>query len=448
MQLFTLAILGCVMVCDFLVQSLALPPILRFLPECISCIVILYVLIAGTRDRFQFVAPKYWFVFIMLAVVVACGIINNNPGAGPMISGARFYFRATPLFFLAAVLPMSDENLMRQLKLLLYFGFLQLPVAMYQRWIILDQDRFSGDDVRGTLIESGILSMFLICAALVLVGLVLKRRIGNVWFLVLFLILLFPTTINETKVTVIFLPIGLFVTVMVGAQPGKRLRYAALGMTALMVFGAIFIPIYDLMEEKNPYKVSIVDFFTNEKELNKYLVSNTKSSGAGVGSSKHAHRAEAMVVPVKYLAKDPVRFAFGLGLGNVSPSNIGKNFEGNYYGLFQNLLELSFTYFVLEFGVLGVVLIGALFWMVFWDSVKVARSDDSLTAGIASGFAGVVCVFLISTIYNNFHLFTSVTFLYWYFAGVICARAMALRRGAVRVPQSALQTQLTTARFT
>ena len=46
--------------------------------------------------------------------------------------------------------------------------------------------------------------------------------------------MLLPTTINETKVTVIFLPLGLLVTLIAGAEPGKRLRYAGLTLIALM----------------------------------------------------------------------------------------------------------------------------------------------------------------------------------------------------------------------
>jgi len=133
---------------------------------------------------------------------------------------------------------------------------------------------------------------------------------------------------------------------------------------------------------------------------------------------------------LQYLAKDPVRLAFGLGLGNVSPSNIGKSFEGSYYRLFRNLLISSFAFFLLEFGLLGVMLIGALFWMVFSDSLTVARRDDTLTGALAAGWTGVVAIFLVATLYNAFHFFTSVTYLYWYLSGIICARAMALRRDA------------------
>ena len=130
MQAFAMAMICCVTLSDFLVQQFKLPVVLRFLPEMFSAIVIVYVLIAGTRDRFRLVAPKYWLIFAALVLVVICGIINNNPGSGPLISGMRFYFRAAPLFFFAMVLPMTEAQLKRQIMLLLGIGFLQLPITV------------------------------------------------------------------------------------------------------------------------------------------------------------------------------------------------------------------------------------------------------------------------------------------------------------------------------
>jgi hypothetical protein len=428
MQAFILAMFCVAMLNDYLIQLLELPPIARFVPELMSAVVILYVFVAGTRDRFRLVAPKYWLIFAAMAVVILCGIINNSPGAGPVISGMRFYFRGAPFFFLAAVLPMSEEQIMRQLKLLLGLAFLQLPVAGYQRWLVYDAGKFSGDSVQGTLMDSGILSMVLICGVLILTGLLLRHRISVLRYVVLFLILLIPTTINETKVTVVFLPLGLFVTLMVGSARGKRLRYAGMALTLLVAFGAIFVPVYNMFEEHNHYKVDIVDFFTNPQELDKYLAGTGQRETVGLGTRKMVHRGEAITFPLQYLAKDPALLAFGLGLGNVSPSNLGRNFQGSYYSLFQNILVISFAYFLLEFGILGVLLIGMLFWLVFADSLAVARSDDGLLGAVAAGWTGVISVFLIATVYTDFHYFTSVTFLYWYISGIICARRMSMGR--------------------
>src|ERR1700722_7585298 len=155
MQIFTLILIICVMLSDYLVKTFTLPTVLRFLPEAMSAVVVVYVLLAGTRDRFRLVAPKYWFTFGALAIVIVCGIINNAAEVGPMLSGMRFYLRAVPLFFLPAVLPLSDDQLKRQLKWLLAVSILQVPVAVYQRWVVQSEGRFTGDDVRGTIGDSG-----------------------------------------------------------------------------------------------------------------------------------------------------------------------------------------------------------------------------------------------------------------------------------------------------
>jgi hypothetical protein len=433
MQSFMLVVTCLVMFGEFAVNYFALPPILRFLPEAASAVLMLYVIFAGTRDRFSLVAPKYWVVFIALAIVIVCGVLNSFSGPGPTLSGARYFLRAVPLFFLPAVLPMSDAALKRQLKVLLVLCLVQVPISMYQRWVIMQAGRFSGDDVRGTLLDSGILSMVEIGAVLVLSGLLMKGRIGKLTFGVLFLTLLIPTAIDETKATVLLLPVGLMVTLVMGAAPRNRLKYAGLGLAALVTFGAIFVPVYNKMEENNPVKryKDITNYFTNEKNLNKYM-----SSGVGgVGTKLNIRRGDAIMVPLQFLAKDPVTLAFGLGLGSVAPASLGKNSEGPYFGLFQNFIIISFTYFVLQVGLFGVSIILYLFWMVFRDTLWVAHRDDGLAGAIAAGWTGVVALYAISVFYNVYHDFASVTYLYGYFSGVICARRVWL----TRQPQPAVQ---------
>jgi hypothetical protein len=255
----------------------------------------------------------------------------------------------------------------------------------------------------------------------------MRNRIGKLTYAVLFLLLLLPTTINETKATVVFLPMAMAVTVLFAAKRGKRLRYAGVGVLALAAFGALFVPIYNMMEVHNPFKEErdVLNFFTSEKQLSSYLSSNV----TGVGTAKDVRRGDAVVVPLQFLSTDPARLAFGLGLGSVSPSNFGKNFEGPYFQLFKQFLIMSFVFFVLEFGVLGVLMIGALFWMVFADTLVVAREDDSLVGALAAGWTGVVSVFGLGIGYTLLHQFTSMTYLYWYFAGIICARRAWLARG-------------------
>jgi hypothetical protein len=77
-------------------------------------------------------------------------------------------------------------------------------------------------------------------------------------------------------------------------------------------------------------------------------------------------------------------------------------------------------------------LIGVLFWMMFSDTLTVARQDRSLVGVVAIGWTGVVVIFALDIVYTIFHEFVSVTYLYWYFAGLICARCVALAKDRVK----------------
>jgi hypothetical protein len=424
MQAIVLLIICCVTLTDFIVKLFDLPTVVHFLPELLSAIVTLYVVIAGTRDRFRLVAPKYWFAFGAFAVLILCGAINSGAGTGSMLSGMRFDLRAIPLFFLPAVLPTSEQQLKRQLNLLLALAFLQVPVAVYQRWIVISEGRYSGDSVQGTLMDSGILSIFLIAVVLVLTGLALRRRIGKLKYILLIALLLFPSVINETKGTLVLLPVALMVTLIMGGEQGKRLRYAGFAALGLVAFVAFFVPVYNMMEEHNPYKSEkdITNYVTNQNQLSRYMSSDV----SGVGTIKDVRRGDAIAVPLQFLSRDPAELAFGLGIGSVSPSNFGKKFEGSYFLLFQKFLITSFTFFLLEFGIFGVIVIAVLFWLVFMDTLAVAQLDDSLIGGIAAGWTGVVALIALGIVYTILHEFVSVTYLASYFTGVICARRVSL----------------------
>jgi hypothetical protein len=164
--------------------------------------------------------------------------------------------------------------------------------------------------------------------------------------------------------------------------------------------------------------------------MEKYMVSKK----VGIGTVAPLRRGDALKVPVEYLARDPIRLAFGLGLGNASKSNLGTAFTGNYYGLFQSFVILSFTVFILELGLLGTALVFLLYWLIFRDSVAVARSDPGLVGSIAVGWIGTVVIITMATFYTDIHVFASLSYLFWYFSGIIAARRMNL---AVELSRSA-----------
>lgn len=437
MHYLILAVIIAASLIDQLTAHHVLPKPLAFLPEALSGIAILYVVAIGARQRFQYVRAQYWLVFGAMAAVMVCGAIANSVVPGPLVAGMRYYLRAIPFFFLPAVYEFKDWQIRQQLRLLLLVGVLQLPVAIYQRMIVMRQFRFSGDSVVGTLVDSSVLSIYLICAVCILTALFLRQRVSKVTYFALFFYLLAATTINETKGTLILLPIGLLTVVLVGAPAAKRLRIFALTVALFIGFLAGFIPIYDYLERNNPYYIGIEQFFTNEKKVDQYL-----DTHSGVGTHTQAGRIDAIVVPLSRLSRDPVQLAFGLGIGNASHSSLGPQFIGEYYPLYAGFLVSSFSIFILEIGTLGTALVFVLYWMIFRDSTALARTEDSLTGWIAIGWSGIVALVVVATPYKNMHIYVSLSYLFWYFSGIIAARRMRLAYGEETARSSQANTAL------
>jgi hypothetical protein len=423
MHYLILAIIVAVSLIDQLTIDNILPKPLAFVPELLSGLVVLYVVAFGARQRFQYVRAQYWLVFVALVAVIVCGAFANAVAPGPLFAGIRYYMRAIPLFLLPAVFEFKDWQIRQQLRLLLFVGLMQLPIAAYQRMVVMRANRFTGDLVYGTLLDSSVLSIYLICAVCVLTGMFLRQRISKIKYFALFFYLLAATTINETKGTLILLPIGLVVTVLIGAPPAKRLRLAALAVGLFVIFVSGFAVIYDYVQNvHNPYYTSIGDFFLNEKKLDRYV-----DTHSGVGALKNSvGRVDSITVPLRELSRDPAQLAFGLGIGNASHSSLGPQFIGAYFPLFQGFLVSSFSTFLLEIGVLGTALVFVLYWLIFRDATVVARTDKSLTGWIAIGWAGIAVLTAFATPYKTIHIYASLSYLFWYLSGLIAARRMRL----------------------
>jgi cell division protein FtsW (lipid II flippase) len=242
-------------------------------------------------------------------------------------------------------------------------------------------------------------------------------------FLLLFFVLLFPTTIDETKATVVFLPLGLMMTIIAASPPGKRLKILAGGTFLLASFAAILIPIYAAMNAHGITKErqeGLLEFFSDPKQVTTYL--NDKKD-IGLGGHRLVGRGTAIKFPLQYLARDPVHLAFGLGIGNASHSALGEAYTGEYYELFQYFVVSAAAAFLLEIGVMGTALVLLLYWFVYSDALAVMKSDsDPLTGAIAAGWIGVVCVMGLATFYNVTHAQVAFSYPYWYLSGLIAAR--------------------------
>ncbi|HEY6456419.1 MAG TPA: hypothetical protein VIY90_14190 [Steroidobacteraceae bacterium] len=406
-----------------------LPVYAKYLPDVLSMVVAIYVVAAGTQQRFRYLNGKYLVAFGALTVVIVCGVLVNDDQPGPVLSGLRYYLRAIPFFFLPVVVDFGERQIVKYLVMIATLSLVQVPVAIYQRYTIYIWSRFSGDDVRGTLMHSGVLTIFLISVLCVATALMLRGRLGKMAYGALLLLLLIPMSINETKVTVFLLPIGLLITSIMSAPPKKRIRVTMAGVALIVVAGAVFIPIYDFFATAHVYgraegaEESIGQMFTDKNFFGNYLDAKTQ-----IGTDKtEAGRVDALTAPLASFSDDPVRLAFGLGVGNASTSPLGAQFVGRYqrsYGIFAS--ETTAATFLVETGVLGLALVLLLHFLVLQDTLVLARQGEQLLGVIACGWTGAWIVITIGNFYIPCHIYDSVSFLPWFFSGLIAARRQRL----------------------
>lgn len=416
------AMIIAVLTSGWLVQAWQFPRLIKLLPEAISAIVVLVVVALGVRDRFRDVRPAYWLAFGLMALAMLCGAIANNVESGAIVTGLRNFVRAMPLFLLPAVYRFSDRQVRSQLLLLLVLCVPQLPLAILQRRNAMHYGNPSGDEVVGTLLLSGTLSIFLIGAACVLTGFYLRKRIPLRWYVPLFLLLLAPTMINETKVSVVLLPVGLLIAFLLGAEPRAKLKGLLSATVVLTMFGALFVPVYDYFIVQRQHGVPLAQFFTEKEEVERYMGGNAPLGARKVG------RADAILVPLKHNAEDPVELALGLGMGNASTSSLGRQFAGAYGYQMEPYVKSSASVLILETGLLGLLIALFVNWLVYADARVVARRGEGVVATLAVGWAGVAAIMAISTFYANLIAHEAISYLFWYFSGLIAAERVRLAR--------------------
>jgi hypothetical protein len=332
----------------------------------------------------------------------------------------RTYFKQFPFFLLPAVYDFSEEQFKKQLQFILPLLILQCPLAVYQR-LFQFRASMTGDVITGTLDISSVLSITLICSIAVIFALYLKKRIGFKLFLIIACCLFLPTTLNETKGTLVLLPLALILPAffLQGEGNSKTKSFLTTALIGLL-FISTFIPIYDhFMKPRLGY--SVLDFFQDKSKVEGYLY-----RGAREDETKKIRRGDAIVLAQKNLSKDPLTLAFGLGMGNVMESYFesarGKNTDKLEYGAQM----LALTQLLWELGLLGATVYVIFFVFFFRDALLLRKSGD-IFGSFALGWSAVVVIMGLSLIYKNILQFNVINFMFWYFSGLVAAKTYKMR---------------------
>ena len=245
MQRLTLAMLVVVTTFEFLVRGdrwgrwAILPDGAQYLPEISSMIAVVLVLVAGTRNRFQYVRAQYWILFGALLLTMACGVVVNHVGAGPVFAGLQEFPARNAVVFYSSGLRVHGPTSEVTTQAAARYRTAATTASRQQRLATSAQGSYTGDFTSGSLLISSIMSIFLIGTMCVVAAMYARGRITRWQFAALFVLLLVPTTINETKATLFLLPLSLLVAFLVAARPDRRLRVVLLVSIMAVAFGTI-----------------------------------------------------------------------------------------------------------------------------------------------------------------------------------------------------------------
>lgn len=391
------------------------------LPELLSGIVLLVViarLIVGKRVELD---GKYLLFIAALLLTMAMGAVAQGVPAGPLVSGLRAYLPALPLLLLGAAYPFGCRQIRKQIAVLIALLAIQVPLAVYQRFWQFAHKMHTGDVVTGTVTDSGVLSMVMISGVALLTVLYLRKRLGLLPYLICTGLMLVPTAVNETKATVVMLPVAMFAPIVLMRRSEQPIRRLVPIVAIFAVCGVAFVATYNALIVNRASGTSLESFWL-EGRVQDYMYRGAVEGDPRVG------RIDSMQIAARAISETPLRAAFGLGIGNVSPSKL-PGFEGEY-AHYYNKYRVWFTQITLllwNMGFAGVAVYALLFFAMFKDAVTLARVG-SPDAAIGQCWGALVVLVAMCMVYNSVLMMNEVMFPFMFYAGFVARRAHLLRR--------------------
>lgn len=408
------------------IAGFGLPGLFSYTPELSAILASIAVVVLASRFGIPPIRPAYLVLLSLIAMHLLFGIVANGVQPGTVIVGSRIYLRAIPFFILALLSPPTETELRSQFVVVLALGILQLPIAVYQRVATMARDtteiKFltTGDWTHGTLLNSAVLSIFLICLASVVFAMYLRRTLRLAVALPCLAALLVPTMINETKATLVLIPLAVLAVALAhGSQDRKKAIISATVFVAL--FTVIFVPTYDYFI-KPRWGYGIIEFITMEGRIENYL-----SKDADIGTTEAVGRLDSLKLPVTTLKDDPVALWLGLGLGSVTESTFGDGYTGAYYTRYGSVLGPTVSRLLWEIGLAGTCLLFGLFVLIFRDSIRL-HSASGAYGLLAHGWIAVLPIVFIGMFYKELILSPAISILFWYYCGCLVAAASTRSR--------------------
>jgi hypothetical protein len=394
-----------------------IPKKLSYLTEILSLVTALCVLIIYALQKRLCLRKAYLLFFFFYIMHAVAGIVLNTVSSGAIIAGIRRYYAFLPFFFLPMTYKFNDSEISTQLKILLFFGIIQCPLVIFQRFIFF-RNFYTGDFITGTLGTSSILSIYLIVCITILTAFYIKKKIKLSSFLLLSLILFIPTTLNETKGTIVLFPISIMITILFGTGRIISLKKIVLVIFAGSIIIFIFIPIYNLLYPRTDIERFYQGGGKKTSSFEGYLYKGLSKDDV---DENEPGRIDAFLFPFKILANEPFKLLIGLGIGNVNESGISslRGEYTNYVKYGANMITAASL--IWETGLIGLFLHIVFLWIVLRDALAL-RAIDNVIGNFAIGWISVIVILAMSFFYKNIFHLKVIVYLFWYFSGLVASK--------------------------
>lgn len=336
-------------------------------------------------------------VFVIYALVVTFSQLYD---ISELFSGFKRYFQAFGLLLALVTLANTKNDFDFWLKLLLVIALLQLPFAIFERFILvplrggITAGAEATDIVAGTMganLDGGspnaiMVTFVLIAFAFVFsrwkAGLIETSRAG-----LLAAILLLPLALGETKVVIVMLPLLALVLLRKDIMLKPTKYIPMFGLMLAMTLALAYLYVYVMLE--STFDVAITGI----------LRYNVQDVGYG---KMLLNRTTVMTFWAKFHGlQDPISFLFGHGLGG----SYGDGFDAGHiarlypsYGI--NLTTISTLLW--DLGIVGLSMYVSIYLVAWVQISKVWRNTSSaqVKADCLALQAGIALT-LFFTIYSD-----------------------------------------------
>ena len=445
----------------------------KILPRFVTWLPDLLLLITGAIVFFRFSLRQYFdidiryiYCIIVYILVMIFGAIYNDLEPFKMVVGARLHLKHLAIFLLPAVYRFDKYELKQQLGLLLPLLLLQTPVAVFQKlyWVFVLR-KYSGDVVQGTLFSANPLAVAMLCGIAILFAFYLKKEVSLKTFLISSICLFIPTTICESKATLFYLPIVLIVpSLFCGTfMKGRRRKAVLIASIGWIVCMSLFIPMYNLIISHERKDISNFSAIASGKYLSGYLYSGINErhffnniiknrTNKDAPAVAQLRRIDQIAVAYKNLIdKSFINLMMGGGIGitfnsyleslnarSSSGNRSGSDANSNVYAAMSasnakwpNALSLTadvtISILLWEVGIVGIIGYSLFFLLLFRDSILLSKSSG-IYGSFGLGWCAVTVVVFMTLGYFNMEHCNVINLLFWYFSGIVAARAVRLRR--------------------